>query len=227
MPSEHRLRTFVHLGQHKTGTTSIQMFLKEQAEPLRARGLYVPLPGQIHALLNVYSLARDRMSSVKEDLRQRKHALFFWSLGWRLRRQIARHYHRARAQGCRDVLWSNEGLYLLNSAAEYQRLVQVFAAHSDETVAVCCFRDRDEYRASYMSQLEKDQRPFSADRDSYRYVDRDSWLFDFDRKRTLLEQTFDRTLTFDYDSEDNVRRFFQVLGYPVQDTDGYRHNVTT
>ena len=221
------LRTFVHVGQHKTGTTSIQMFLKEQADTLRRHGLYVPLPGRIHALLNVYALQWQRMSTVKEDLRRRKSVFFFWSLGWRLRRQITRHYEQARAQGCRDVLWSNEGLYLLNSTAEYSKLVRLFVPHSSQTVAVCCFRDVESYRASYRAQLEKDGRAFSTDPDSFRYVEPDSWLFDFERKRNLLLRTFDETITFDYHAKDNVKRFFEMLDYTVEGTSRYRHNITS
>ena len=220
------MRTFVHLGQHKTATTSIQMFLNEHAAALRERGLYIPLPGRLHARLNVYALRRDRMSSVKEQLLQQKGRFFFWTLGWRLRAMISFHYRKARALGCRDVLWSNEGLYLLNSVAEYQRLVRLFAVHTRPTVAVCCFRDVDSYRDSYRKQLQKDGRPLSTDPQSDRYVEADSWLFDFPAKQALLEQTFDEVRTFAYEPDDNVARFFEVIGYPVEGTHRYRHNVT-
>ncbi len=36
---------FVHIGTHKTGTTSIQAFLRENADALRQSGLYVPTTG--------------------------------------------------------------------------------------------------------------------------------------------------------------------------------------
>lgn len=221
------MRTIVHLGQHKTATTSIQMYLQEQSTVLCQRGLYVPLPGDIHALLNVYSLSSHRTSPLKDDLRKRKRAWYFWTLGWVLRAKIASHYQNARDSGCKDVIWSNEGLYLLNSDREYNRLVRLLAPHSEKVVAVCCFRDLDSFRRSYSLQLEKEGRTFSNHKDSYRYVREDSWLFDYDMKKEQLRNAFDETIVFSYDRQDNVGRFFEKIEYPVAGNTDYRRNVTT
>jgi hypothetical protein len=47
----------VHIGTHKTGTTSIQAFLAGNRERLRAHGLYVPKAGTIHARSGHHNLA--------------------------------------------------------------------------------------------------------------------------------------------------------------------------
>ena len=78
---DFEMRTFVHVGQHKTATTSIQYFLRRNAEMLLKRGLYVPdkLAGfgnPSHFALNVYSLDRKRMSSMKEKLLFQKRLCF-------------------------------------------------------------------------------------------------------------------------------------------------------
>ena len=68
------MKTIVHIGQHKTGTTSIQHYLQTHRERLIGEGLYVPMlklasNNPSHFILNIYALAKDRMSPVKEHLR--------------------------------------------------------------------------------------------------------------------------------------------------------------
>jgi hypothetical protein len=41
----HLMRLYIHIGTHKTGTTSIQAFLRKQADILGAAGIYVPTAG--------------------------------------------------------------------------------------------------------------------------------------------------------------------------------------
>lgn len=53
-------------------------------------------------------------------------------------------------------------------------------------VCVCCFREIESYRASYVEQLRKNGIALSDDKDSYRYFGAESWLFDYARKEKLL-----------------------------------------
>jgi hypothetical protein len=50
-------RLFVHVGTHKTGTTSAQVFLRRHAEALRREGLYVPTTGTIAPQSGHHNLA--------------------------------------------------------------------------------------------------------------------------------------------------------------------------
>lgn len=225
------MRTIIHIGQHKTGTTSLQHFLRQNRQALRMQGLYVPeilvgFDNPSHFILNVYSLSEARSSSMKDKLKASKTPKFFSELGNRLETDIAHHYEQAGAEGCRDVLWSNEGLYLLNSEAEYRKLADLFRPYSSEIVAVCCFRDARSYRASYTSQLARQKISPSGEKDSYRYIDSDSWLFDYARKKWLLSQVFDNALYFQYDSRDNIAPFLNVIGHRVSGPTECRLNVS-
>ena len=67
------MKTIIHIGQHKTGTTSIQKFLQDNRTTLAENGVYVPsrLAGYSepsHFILNVYALAEDRYSSRKKAI---------------------------------------------------------------------------------------------------------------------------------------------------------------
>jgi hypothetical protein len=76
-----------------------------------------------------------------------------------------------------------------------------------------------------MKQLAALELSLSDDPDSYRYLEADSWLFDYDRKQALLEAVFDEVHILDYNAGDMVRVFMEDLGYPpAEDTATLRMN---
>ena len=181
------MKTIIHIGQHKTGTTSIQRFLQDNKITLTKNGLYVPskIAGYnypSHFILNVYALADDRYSSKKEKIIAEKGKHYLSELKIVLKKDIEQIYKDALYKKCDKVLWSNEGLYLLNTVTEYKRLKQLFSEYSTEIEVVCCFRDVKSYRESYIKQLGKQKISLSNNPDSCRYFEPDSWLFDYERK---------------------------------------------
>lgn len=225
------MRTIIHIGQHKTGTTSIQHYLRNHKIELAKNGLYVPdsllgYDNPSHFILNVYSLDQNRSSAMKDRLKATNSSEFFMELEQNLEFDIAQHYQRANEEGCKDIIWSNEGLYLLNSVREYKKLKELFYKHSSEIVCICCFREFESYRMSYMEQLKKHGINFSDDKDSYRYVEADSWLFDYKQKKEILGQVFDQVIFFSYSKENMIEAFMEKIGYLATDTDSIRLNVT-
>lgn len=227
------MRTLIHIGQHKTGTTSIQHYLQKYRPALAKAGLYVPdtllgFTNPSHFLLNVYALDADRDSTAKIMLRESVDPGFYDTLESRLQQDIARHYERARDQGCRDIIWSNEGLYLLNSTTEYQRLKGLFAKYSEQLTCLCCLRDKASYLDSYRRQLHSLNLPLSDDPRSTRYLEPDSWLVDYEGKQKLLNAVFEDTLILEYNPQDMVKTFLDAIGYePVGDTGALRLNTTS
>jgi len=231
MKSSKPMRTIIHIGQHKTGTTSIQKFLQQKKVELSKNGVYVPdsIAGykhRSHFILNVYALNENRFSSMKEKLLKTKTKEYFSGLHQELESDISKHYSLAEKQGCRDIIWTNEGLYLLNSQQEYSRLRKLFDKYSSEVICVCCFREVESYKKSYAKQLMKQNINLSVDKDSYRYLQADSWLFDYPRKIRILEEVFDRVIAFPYNPLDNVSAFLERIGYPENNIESIRLNVT-
>ena len=158
------MRTIVHIGQHKTGTTSIQHFLQNRRDDLAEAGLYIPdtllgFDNPSHFLLNVHALDADRESTAKIMLKEAVDPGYFDTLADRLREDIARHYALALEHDCAEVLWTNEGLFLLDSEAEYARLRALFDDHSDSVDCVCCFRDQppwNRYRTTIQNRFRSD-----------------------------------------------------------------------
>ena len=63
--------------------------------------------------------------------------------------------------------------------------------------------------------------------DSYRYLEPDSWLFDYTKKKAQLAKVFDKVLFLDYNRDDMVRVFMDSIGYPPgDDTTSLRLNPT-
>ncbi len=60
-----RKTLIVHIGTHKTGTTSIQQFLRQQAEQLKAEGIYVSSIGTLNARSGHHNIAWDLRGDVR------------------------------------------------------------------------------------------------------------------------------------------------------------------
>lgn len=225
------MRTFIHIGQHKTGTTSIQHYLKENRTDLGQRGLYIAdsLAGESspsHFMLNMFALNEHRYSSMKEKFLAAHSVDFFSRLKYSLPLEIATHYKKAEDSGCTDIVWSNEGLYLLNSMEEYARLKGLFEKHSTEIVCICCFREVESYKNSYRQQLKKQGISHSDIEDSYRNMSDDSWLFNYRRKKRLLRKAFGKIIIFQYEKNGMVEKFMECIDHPINTKNIPRLNVT-
>ena len=225
------MKTIIHIGQHRTGTTSLQQFLRDKKQQLLERGLYVPSKvaahnHHSHYVLNLYALAEKRYSPKKDEIIAARGDRYLSKLKIDIQRGMEKAYRQALARKCTTVLWSNEGLYLLNSLSEYKCLKGLFSQYSDHIEVVCCFRDKESFRKSYAQHLSAQGISFSTQLDSYRYVEIDSWLFDYERKQVLLSSVFDECLYFQYDPANNVKAFMENIGYGGMDFEGYRLNST-
>lgn len=228
------MRTFIHIGQHKTGTTSIQHCLRLNRGEFIRQGLYLPdsiagFNNPSHFILNVYSLNTQRQSSMKEKLlsHNMSNPCYMSQLSRNLKKDVAKHYQHAYKEGCTDIIWTNEGLYLLNTVEEYTRLYNLFAPHSTEIICIICFREVESFKRSYTKQLEKQGIPFSENRDSYKYIKDDSWLFNYKEKRKLLHSVFGSGVhVLTYDPDDMIRLFFDKLGYSILPSQVFRLNTS-
>ncbi len=226
------MKTIIHIGQHKTATTSIQKTLMNDSQKCKNSGLYfaTELGGEkyhSHYPLNLYCLDDDRFSPKKEKILRSKGAAYLQQLKSQLPQQIEQHYINAREQNCDTVIWSNEGLYLLNSLVEYQRLYDLFSKNSSEMICVCCFRDVKSFQSSYKKQLKSTGFELSPKQGCYNYIEDDSWLFDYDFKKELVRKVFGNNGVFlTYQKTGMVNYFFKCLGYNNLVFDEVRMNIT-
>jgi len=225
------METVIHIGQHKTGTTSLQNCLFHYKSELRKQKYYftnkiLNYRHNSHYILNVYSLNKTRFSSMKERIIKSNGQKYLDELDERLPSGIKNIYDEAIQQKCDKIIWSNEGLYLLNSINEYKKLLNLFKPFSSKITIVCCFRDKESYSVSYTRQLQKQNITLSNDPDSYRYLKPDSWLFNYDRKKRILSEVFDQFLFWNYNKADNITPFFKLVNINIKNSKNFRLNVT-
>ncbi len=181
----------LHIGTHKTGTTSIQKFLREEVgEPAFPRGLFF-VPNS-HAELMVLA-GREQLhpQAVNPVIEQ-----------WLAPGNLARMRAEISARVASDVprlVYSFEGLCLLRERAEFERLFELFAGR--EVHAVLYTREASAYLASYAATLGVMGRSLSPDPDSQFYVEPDSWLLDYSGRLALWRAYADRVTVLDYDHE--------------------------
>jgi hypothetical protein len=220
----------LHIGQHKTGTTSFQHFLKDKQQELLKLGFYVPqslagFDNPSHFVLNLCCLSEEHFSPMKDAmLRQGKFDLAALSLA--LNEDLAMHYKKATMLGCHTMIFTNEGLYLLQTAAEYDKLKRFFA-FAEKISCFCTFREKVSYAHSYRKQLTKQGIAFSSDRTSYAYVAEDSWLYNYADKKQLLNSSFDESIYLDYCPENAVQNLLDAMSIDIKvDAHAVRLNVT-
>ncbi|MEE2825599.1 MAG: hypothetical protein VYE64_03115 [Planctomycetota bacterium] len=193
----------------------------DESAQLLERGIYVPLcnpnleleyiKSPNHVELNVFSLAEGRFSVAKTNF-NKSNAISWEGFRQGLVNDISLIYNDAKKQDCNTVLFSNEGLYLLNSEEEYLVLQGLFLKHTDSIKVLCCFRDVEDFQKSYKRQLFKMGFSASSKPDSFRYLEPDSWLFDYERKKRLVSSVFPDAVYWSYDSKDNVKAFLKLIG---------------
>jgi len=191
------METIIHIGKHHTGTTSLQYYLLQQKRKLKKQKCFftnkiLNYKYPSHYILNIYSLHRNRLSMMKEIVLKSKGQEYLDELDEKLPLEIKNIYNKATQQQCNKIIWSNEGLDILNSKMEYEKLYNLFKPFSSKITVVCCFRDKEYYVNKWKLKPE-------------------DWRVDYDRKKRILADVFDECLFFDYQKEGNIKPFLELI----------------
>ncbi len=166
---------YLHIGTHKTGTTSIQAFLDRNRAKLRTLGLdvYVPRWRQAsHLELFEFSQRTERDSFKK--LRTGK------TISDRFRRSVTRNVQK-QIRNCYSgkILFTSEDLSLLRYPDEFEKLKILFGSHAGETKVVLFLREIEEFKRSWRHIIaRRGDLIFDGSKDSILYTGDDSWVFD-------------------------------------------------
>jgi hypothetical protein len=181
-------RTVVlHIGTHRTGTTSIQQALADERQGLLARVGFrfpeTPVMRNIHVELQFASTRPDRLEALAR--------FYDWMLE-KLEYPIRHCQDRAWFDTTRAAIagtdgdrlvYSVEGLSLLRYPDEIERVVSLFDG-SDLSV-VMFVRDPAEFLRSYEWSMQVLGLAMSDDPDSILYVGPGSWLVDYETRTDL------------------------------------------
>lgn len=227
----------LHIGTHKTGSTSIQRWLADHRDWLADRdyavyhGLHLPAN---HIELYLAAMRPERDSFAKRSLSGWSFdTAYAANVGKRVRDHLASH------QG-KQSIFSSEGLSLLRHEDELRSLRAVLGEAAANVSVLLFLREKQAFLGSYRAQLLSQPGRFpAADYWSALYVEEDSWLIDYDQLLGAYGAAFGRQSVTVIDYDDEVARrgsvlpsFLEWLQIPQSDIDmaaldRYRFNVTS
>ncbi len=187
-------RAIVHIGTHKTGSTSLQYWLTHNASQLEAHygfGVYRPIHPNGRELA-LWCANPDRQIPTIREIPE------WQSPTWR-----TPSFGHMRSEIERDVdtlVASNETLSLLRTPDEVERLRELFAPRRVEIILVT--RRPTDFLRSWREQLIRDGFSESSDPTSFAYLNADSWLVDYDEILQSYRHVFgdDHVHHVDYDA---------------------------
>jgi len=185
----------VHIGTHKTGSTSFQQWALTEAAALREQegvALYESHLGWFsHSEFPLLCMRPNR--AMHRKISYPDWCLDEWQAEARaqIRRQVA--------QPDVDLLISAENLSLLRHDDELDALARLLAPR--EVRVVVCLRDPTAYLDSYRRMMAARGDQPSRYAESFHYVEPDTWLVDFDGLLAAYRRAFgaDAVEVFDYE----------------------------
>lgn len=211
----NNMEYILHIGLHKTGTTSIQAFLQRNNAALQNKGVGF-YQGMVfpenHVELHAASIRPERQSGYKNRTGLIVEHLYIEEVRQRVMQFVA-------ASDARRLIFSNEGLSLLRYVDELEMLKSLFPTGTFKVVVY--LRNVADYLHAYEAQLHKNPEtlPQQIDKDSFAYTEPDTWLRDYSARLEPFQQVFGsaNVLVQDYDqamgSYGNViPSFLRLLG---------------
>jgi hypothetical protein len=212
---------FLHIGTHRTGTTSLQAYLGRHRTLLKScgfafyRGGFMP---NNHVELHAAAMRPERDTPFRHyariaDIEQ-------------LRRQTERRVGAflERAPQPR-LIFSAEGLAYLRHDDEVAYLAGLLPPA--QTTVIVYLRNRTEFLRSYRRQLLLMRLPLSAEKGHYAYCEPDSWLVDYDALITTYSRRYGDIRVLNYDAihardRTIIPSFANEIGWDGYDVAGAR-----
>jgi hypothetical protein len=185
---------FLHIGTHRTGTTSLQAYLDRQRTALNRSGFAFYRGGFMrnnHVELHAAAMRPERDTPFRHYARIGDIA--------RLRRyteqRVGAFLQRAPQS---KLIFSAEGLAYLRHADEVDYLASLLAPQ--HTTVIVYLRDKAAFLRSYRRQLRLMNLPPSSDPQHYAYCEPDSWLVDYDALVAAYSRVFSDVRVLDYEA---------------------------
>lgn len=182
----------LHIGIHKTGTTSLQFWLRDHPDQLDAAGLRFPrgwLRLNTHFELPLTLMRLDRMLVGRTRGDEWRDARWREMVLEQVKVDLLNHPEQT-------TILSAEDLCLMRYDDEVASLKAVVGdAH-----VVVCLRDPDDWRASMAAHYSKAHMPgLSTEPDAYNYLEPDTWRVQYEQLVALWRRHFTRLTLMNYD----------------------------
>lgn len=199
--SGRRPRIFVHIGTHKTGTTSFQHWLTQNEVELHGRfGL-----GVYHgAFPNNREIG---LACARPDRSLPTRGIPQWvEPEWRrhVNQLVATELSRSE-----DLILSSEALSFLRHMDEVEHLARILA--NREVLILVALRQPEGFLRSWGEHLTRDGYRLSNDPDSFAYVGADSWLADYSSLLHPYKAVFGEARVRAIDYETAIHGFGSII----------------
>jgi hypothetical protein len=181
----------LHVGHFKTGTSSIQRWMRDHPDVLAEHDARFPrgwLRLNCHLELHMAFMRPDRDSSARSQGNEWLNPKWRQCLADQVAADLAAHPDEV-------TVLSAEHTGLLR----YDDEVEPLRALVGDARVVVYEREPNGFLASMRDQLEKNGVHPATDRNDYAYVEADSWLVRFDERAELWERYFTDVERVDYD----------------------------
>jgi hypothetical protein len=204
------VRPVCHIGTYKTGTSSLQRFLRDHELLLAAHGYRFPhgwLRRDNHLELHLALMRSDRLSTPRSRKGEWREPGFRAALIHQIRDDLARRGQRV------TTIYSGED----NSLLRYDDEIGALRRLIGDAHIVVYWRNRDDWIMSLTDQLLKAGVGLSDDPDAFNYVRADSWQLDYAARTVAWARHFTTVTAIDYDravAEDGsvIPSFLRGLG---------------
>ena len=210
-------RPILHVGFQKTGTTSIQYWLRDHADLLAEHGYRFPrgwLHLNTHVELSLCLTRLDRMTQGRLRGDEWRDPVWRSEVLTQIINDIDGHVRGT-------TILSNEDLSLFRYEDEFAALRALIG----NAAIIIYLRRPDEFLASLAAHYSKeDMAGLSNEPDAFNYVHAGSWLAQYAYRVRLWRKWFSRVRVLDYDAEcaqdgSVLPSFLRLLGLPVVDVD--------
>lgn len=195
----------LHIGTHKTGTTSLQHFLHDHPDLLAAVDATYPAGMVIaasHSELPLLALRSDLTWPARLRFPETQQPAWLDAARDHVEQQIA---------SCHTgtIIFSHEDLSYARFDEELDLLRHLLADLPARVIL--SLRERSAFLRSYGDQLEATGFALSTDPSSFAYVEADSWLADYDSLTAAYRRRFGASSVTLIDYDDELRRHGSVI----------------
>ncbi|WMS43741.1 hypothetical protein RDV64_04900 [Acuticoccus sp. MNP-M23] len=196
----------IHIGTHKTGSTSLQSILGSSRIELRRQGkdyYFGSINENNHIELYLVTL-RKRVETFGRLSANPRHNVTYGVVKADVQQFI-------NESSCDRLIFSCEGLSLLRTPSEVRALKLLFGDQHKFKILLA-LRNKIDFLASYRAQiLKKPGRMPSSDPDSALYVESDTWLLKYEELEKVYRDEFGDVEVVNY-SRSVVRELLIAMG---------------
>ena len=196
-------RAILHIGTHKTGTTSFQHWLRIHHERLALEHGIDIYEGLFQNNREIALLCADGSKQYPTMRRIPEWNTEHWQ------RYVTQHVLSQVEGPAETLVIASETLSFLRNPAELSALAELLTTR--EVTVVVTLRERNDYLRSWAEHLTRDGFTLSDDPNSFAYVQPDSWLADYDSLLAAYRNQFGQESVRVVDYEAEIRAHTSVI----------------